>query len=706
MAVLLAVGALACASKPALNEVVPVADLNPPVAAKKDKKLTQHGDVRIDPYYWLNERENPEVLAYLAAENRYLESVMKDTESLQKSLFEEMKSHIKQDDASVPQKEGEFLYYSRFETGKEYPIYCRKRDAQKNPTTAPEEVILDVNELAKGHNYFSVHSVFPSPDGKLLAFAEDSVGRRLYTLHFKDLGTGKMLKDEVTLVTGNYAWANDNKTIFYSKQDVSSLRWQWIYRHELGQSKDTLIYDEKDETFEVSVGKSLSEKFIFVNIHSTLSTEVRYLSADEPGATLEVFEPRGKEHEYDVEDGGDRFFIRTNLDAKNFKIMEAPYGKTARKNWKNQIAHRADTLVESFIAFKTHLVLQERKNGLTRLEVINRKSKKRSYPKFKDPTYAAEIGGNREFDSKWFRYGYESMTTPESVIELNLQTGKQVVRKVKEVPGGFKSSNYKSERRFARAKDGTKIPISLVYRKGTRKKPTTPLFIYAYGSYGHSSEPHFGASLLSLLDRGFVFAIAHVRGGSEMGRYWYEDGRQMKKKNTFTDFIACTEYLQKQGFSSPEHTFANGGSAGGLLMGAILNMRPDLYRGIAADVPFVDVVTTMLDTSLPLTTAEFDEWGNPANKAAYNYIKSYSPYDNVVKKSYTNVLVTTGLHDSQVQYFEPAKWVARLRAMKTDPGLVLFRTNMEAGHGGKSGRFERLKEIALKYAFFLKLQNN
>ena len=671
-----------------------------PVAEVHPVKLEKHGDVRVDDYFWLKERENPKVLAYLNAENAYANAVLKDTEKLQDKLFEELKGRIKQDDSTPPSQEGDYFYYRRYETGKEYPIHCRRRGE-----AGPEEIILDVNQLSQGQGFLSVTGLTVSPDGKTLAYAIDTVGRRIYTLRFKDLTTGKDLADEIKDVTGNMAWATDNRTIFYTKQDLTTLRSQWVYRHKLGDKSDVLVYDEKDETYRVVVYPSRSDKFIFITSDSTMSQEVRYIDAMKPEGKFIVFQPRQRGLEYEVEDGGDRFFIKTNHQARNFKLVEAPYGKTGLANWKTVVPHRTDTLLYTFAAFKNQLVLQERNKGLGRLHVIDRKTKKSVFPSFHDPVYTVNIGENQVFDPTFVRYEYESMTTPYSVYDYDFKTAKHTLKKRDEVGGGFNPDHYVSKRIFAKAKDGVSIPISLVHRKTNELGASAPLLILGYGSYGYSMDPDFSSNIISLLDRGFVFAMAHVRGGSEMGRQWYEDGRQGKKKNTFTDFIAATEALHQAGISSPRHTYALGGSAGGLLMGAIINMRPELYNGIVADVPFVDALTTMLDTSIPLTTGEFDEWGNPAQKKAYEYIKSYSPYDNVAKRAYPHMLVTTGLHDSQVQYWEPAKWVAKLRANKTDQNILIFKTEMEAGHGGKSGRFDRLKEIATRYAFLLKLEN-
>lgn len=673
--------------------------LEPPVAESKPHRLEKNGDVRIDPYFWLNQRESNEVQAYLHAENTYVDSVLEPTDGLQKNLFAEMKGRIKEDDSSAPAKHGDYYYYRRMEKGKEYPIFCRK----KGSVSAAEEILLDSNELAKGHSYFSIGGADPSPDHTKLVFGIDTVGRRLYSLQVMDLKTKKLLSEKIENTTGNVDWASDNETLFFVRQHPETLRAEKLFRKKIG-SPEKEIYFEKDDTFNISIGRTRSGNYLMLSIESTLSSEVRFLRADQPEAEFRVFEPRGKEHEYQIFDGGDRFYVLTNWKAKNFRLMEVSPEKTERKNWKEVIAHRKDTLLEGVMPFPKQLVLSERKGGLTLLRIMDRKSKKMRAIEMNDPAYIVSFGENYEFDSPWVRYDYESMTTPVSVYDYNLETGKTELRKQREVLGGFETKNYVAHRVFARAADGVRVPISLVHKKGLRKSKKVPLLIYGYGSYGASMDPYFSSNTLSLLDRGFVFAIAHIRGGSEMGRHWYEDGRQMKKKNTFTDFISCTKFLHKQGYGSPEHTYGMGGSAGGLLMGAVMNLAPELYRGIIAQVAFVDVLTTMLDASIPLTTGEYDEWGNPNQPKFYRYIKSYSPYDNVEAKEYPNLLATTGLHDSQVQYWEPAKWVAKLRTVKKGPNLVLLKTEMDTGHGGKQGRFERLKMVALEYGFILGLE--
>jgi oligopeptidase B len=673
--------------------------IKPPVAEKIKKELTLHGDTRVDYYYWLSERENPKVIEYLKAENEYLDSVMKHTEPLQEKLYNEIVGRIKQTDTSVPYLLNGYYYYTRYEEGKEYPVYCRKKGTME----AKEEILLNVNEMAKGHGYYHVTGLAVSSNNNLLAFGVDTVSRRKYTIYFKDLTTGEILADKIPVTTGQAAWANDNKTVFYAAKDDTTLRPFKICKHILGTdvSADKEIYDEKDETFEVIAYKSKSKKYIFIASYSTLSTEYRYLDADKPDGEFKIFQPREKDLLYDVEHFKDKFYIRTNYQARNFRLMQTPIDKTAKDNWTEVIPHRDDVLLEQFEIFNNFLVLNERKNGLNQLRIINWEDNAEHYLDFGEETYVAYIAYNPEFDTNLLRYSYSSLTTPWSTFDYNMNTKEKKLLKQEEVLGDFDPNNYHAERLYATATDGTKVPISLVYRKGLEKNGNNPCLLYGYGSYGYSTDPVFYSAGLSLLDRGFVYAIAHIRGGQEMGRYWYEDGKLLKKKNTFTDFIACAEHLIAQKYTNPDKLFALGGSAGGLLMGAVVNLRPDLFKGIIAEVPYVDVVTTMLDSSIPLTTSEYDEWGNPANKEYYDYMLSYSPYDNVEAKDYPAMLVTTGLQDSQVQYFEPAKWVAKLRDMKTDHNILLLKTNMEAGHSGVSGRFRQYKETALTFAFML-----
>lgn len=677
-------------------------NVTPPTVEKIRKELTANGDTRIDNYYWLNERDNPKVIAYLTAENKYLDTMLSPVKGFREKLYEEMKGRIKEKDESVPYFENGYLYYTRFEEGKEYPIHCRK----KGNSSAPEEVMLNVNDMAKGHEFFNVAGLNISPDNKLLAYGVDTVSRRKYTLYVKNLETGELLKDVISETTGGSTWANDNKTLFYTRKNPTTLRSERIVKHQLGTdaAADKEVFFEKDETYNTYVYKTKSKKYIVIGSGSTLSSEYRILDADKPEGTFKVFHPREKDMLYDIDHRGDKFFIVTNWEAKNFRLMESPLDKTSKENWKEVIAHRSDVLLQGLDLFTDYMVLSERKNGLSQLRIINTTTKQEHYLDFGEPAYVAYSSTNPEMDTKILRYGYASLTTPNSTFDYNMDTKEKELKKQQEVIGGYDPKNYVTERLMAKATDGTMVPISLVYKKGFEKNGQKPLLLYGYGSYGNSIEPTFSSNRISLLDRGFCYAIAHIRGGQEMGRYWYEDGKMFKKKNTFTDFIDCAEYLIQQKFTSKEHLYAMGGSAGGLLMGAVVNMRPDLWHGVVAAVPFVDVVTTMLDESIPLTTGEFDEWGNPKNKDSYEYMKSYSPYDNVEKKAYPNMLVTTGLHDSQVQYFEPAKWVAKLRELKTDNNLLLLETNMEAGHGGASGRFKAIKDVALQYAFLLHLE--
>ncbi|MCK4935357.1 MAG: S9 family peptidase [Elusimicrobiales bacterium] len=674
--------------------------IEPPVAEKILHKIKHLGHERIDNYFWLKERKNPKVTKYLKAENAYAASVMKHTDKFQEKLFTEMKSRIKKDDSSVPVKDGEYYYYSRYTKGKEYPIYARKHKTLK----AAEEIILDVNKIAKGHAFCNVRFPKVSFDHKKIAFVVDTKGRRFYTIYFKDLTTGKILEEKISNTAGNLAWANDNKTIFYVKQNPKTLRWEKVLKHVLGSKKDKEIFFEKDDTFDIGLGKSKTDKYIFMSIAATLSSEYRILDANNPDGEFKLFYKRRPKLEYDIDDGGDVFYITHNDKAKNFKVSTCPKDKTDKTHWTDIVEHRKDVLVEYIDVYKKHLIVKEIKNGLGALRIIERDGKKEHNIKFNDPAYIVDIGGNPDYASKVLRFTYESLTTPDSVYDYNMRTRKKKLKKQQEVLGDFKPENYVSKRLWFKSRDGVKVPMSIVYRKGMIKNGKNPLHIYSYGSYGSSSEPYFSTVRLTLLDRGFICAIAHIRGGSEMGRHWYDDGKLLKKKNTFYDFIDATKFLVSEGYSSPEHIYAEGGSAGGLLMGAISNMAPKLYNGILAGVPFVDVITTMLDTDIPLTTSEYDEWGNPNEKKYYDYMLSYSPYDNVKAQKYPNMLITAGLHDSQVQYWEPAKWAAKLRDMKTNDNLVILKTDMEVGHGGKTGRFEGLKLVAFEYAFMFNLE--
>lgn len=688
--------------------------ITPPQAKKIEKKISMHGDDRIDNYFWMRlsdeqkNAKNPDaqtkdVLDYLNAENDYLAQVMKHTEPLQKTLYDEIVGRIKQDDESVPVKVNGYVYYSRYEEGQDYPFYCRKEGSE----AGKEEILLDCPKMAKGKSYFAVGDQSVSENNELLAYSLDLVSRRQYTIHVKDLKTGKILSDKIENTEGGITWANDNKSFFYSKKDPVTLRSYRIYRHTLGtdQSADALVFEEKDETFGCTVFKTKSRKFLMIASYQTLSTEYRYLDANDPTGTWQVIQPRERDLEYSVDHYEDNFYIVTNYKAKNFRLMKTPVTKTSKENWEEMIAHRSNVLLEGIDIFKDYLVVSERKDGLNELRVIKWADKSEHYIEFNDPTYSVHTFSNVEFETDLLRFSYTSLTTPNTVYDYNLKTKNRKQLKQQEVLGGkFSPDNYVSERIFVTARDGAKVPVSIVYKKGYKKDGKSPLLLYGYGSYGATMDPYFSSVRLSLLDRGFAFAIAHIRGGQEMGRQWYEDGKLLKKKNTFFDFIDCGKYLIKNDYTSSEHLYAQGGSAGGLLMGAIINIEPQLWNGVIAQVPFVDVVSTMLDESIPLTTGEFDEWGNPKDKTYYEYIKSYSPYDNIEKKEYPNLLITTGYWDSQVQYWEPAKWIAKLREYKTDSNKLMMHCNMEVGHGGASGRFERYKEVALEYAFILDLE--
>ena len=672
-----------------------------PVAKKVPHSLETDGHSRIDDYYWLREREDAEVLAYLEAENAYTDSVMQHTVDFQEQLFEEIKGRIKQDDASVPYRRMDYYYYTRYEEGKQYPIHCRKY----RTLDSPEAVMLDENELAVGYEFYAVSGRTISFDQNILAFAEDIAGRRIYTIRFKDLVTGALLEDAIPDVTGNMAWANDNRTLFYSKQDPLTLRSHEIYRHTLGTSadEDVLVYREEDETFACYVGKSRSREYIIISSSQTLSNEHRYLRADDPHGDFQLFSPRERDHEHGIDHFDGHFYIRTNDDAQNFRLMRTPDTDTARMAWEEVIPHRDDVHLLSFELFDNYLVSQERSKGLVQLNIRPWDGGAAHLLDFGEPAYLSYLGQNPESDTDVVRYGYTSLTTPSSVYDYDMETREKTLMKQQEVLGGFDPADYVTERLEAPASDGTAIPLSIVYRKDVPQADSNPLLLYGYGSYGISSDATFSSARLSLLDRGFSYAIAHIRGGQELGRAWYDEGKLLKKKNTFTDFIDCAKFLIAEGYTSSEALYATGGSAGGLLMGAVINMRPDLFNGIVTRVPFVDVVTTMLDEDIPLTTGEYDEWGNPNERVYYDYMLSYSPYDNVEAKDYPNMLVTTGLHDSQVQYWEPAKWVAKLRSLKSDGNRLLLKTNMNAGHGGASGRYDAYRETALNFAFMLDL---
>lgn len=686
-----------------------------PIADKIPTKLTIHGDTRIDNYSWMRltdeqrlsvdfDEQTKKVFNYLIAENLYFEDVMKDTKEFQEQLFEEMKGRIKEDDESVPYYKGGYYYITRYEVGKQYPIYSRKFKSLDNK----EEIMFDVNEEAAGHDYFQLGGLNVSPDNKLVAFAVDNVSRRQYAIRVKNLETGEVYPDKIENTTGGSVWANDNKTLFYTKNDPKTLRSHKIFKHVLGTdvNEDVEVFFEEDETFNTYVYKTKSHEYIIIGSYSTVSSEYRVISANNPNEEFRIIQPRERDLEYSLSHYGNHFFIQTNKDgATNFKLMKTPVNKTEKENWVDVIPHREDALLEDVSIFKDFMVIEERTNGLNTIRVKRWDETEDYYLPFDEETYSVGVFANPEFDTTTFRYSYNSFTTPNSVIDYNIADKSSEVKKEQKVLGGkFDKNNYTSERVWANARDGKKIAISLVYRKDTKLDENTPLLQYAYGSYGYTISDGFSSIRLSLLDRGFVYALAHIRGSQYLGREWYEDGKMLHKKNTFNDFVDCSKYLIEKKYTSAKHLYAMGGSAGGLLMGAIINMNPELYNGIVAAVPFVDVVSTMLDETIPLTTGEFDEWGNPKEKKYYDYMLSYSPYDQVERKEYPNMLVTTGLHDSQVQYWEPAKWVAKLRDMKTDKNILLFNTNMEAGHGGASGRFDSLKETARDYTFLLALE--
>ncbi len=673
----------------------------PPTPEIIPTELSIHNDKRIDNYYWLKEKENPKTLEYLNAENQYLETIMSGTKEMQDQLFLEMKGRIKEKDESVPIFKNGYFYYTRSDEGKQYYKYCRK----KQHLEAPEEVLLDVDEMGDKHSYLSVNGFNISPDNSLLAYGVDTVGRRQYNIRIKNLTTGETLIDNMFLTSGSSVWANDDQTLFYTESNPVTLLSEKIKKHKLGtdSNTDAVVYEETDKSNYIGISKTRSRKYILIISSATQSSEIRIMDGDNPDDSLRVFQPRVKDMLYSVEHSGDSFLVLTNWNATNFRLMETTLEHTTREHWKEKIPHRPDVLLQGAEPFKSYLVITERSKGLLNICINNLSNNKEHYLEFEEPAYAAFTGANLEFNTTILRYHYTSLSTPASTFDYNMETKEKTLLKQQEVVGGYTIKDYITERLYATAVDGTMVPISIVYKAGFKKDGNAPLLLYGYGSYGASMDASFSSPRLSLLNRGFAFAIAHIRGGQEMGRSWYENGKLMKKKNTFTDFITCAEYLIKQGYTSAQHLYAKGGSAGGLLIGAVATMRPELWNGVIAAVPFVDVVTTMLDESIPLTTNEFDEWGNPKNKEAYDYIKSYSPYDNIIP-DYPNMLVTTGLHDSQVQYFEPAKWVAAIRNKKANDNILLFHINMEAGHGGTSGRFNYLKEVAREYAFFLSLE--
>jgi oligopeptidase B len=674
-----------------------------PQAPKKPKKLIRHNDVRTDNYYWLNQHDNPQVIKYLNEENAYFDTMTASYKPLEKSLFEEMKSRLKEEDESVPVFENGYYYQTKYFKGKEYAVHFRR----KKTLDASEEIIFDENSRAAAFAYYKMTGLEISPDNQLAAFGEDTVGRRQYEIKIKDLKTGKLLPDIIPNTTGHAVWAADNKTLFYTRKDPQTLRAYRIYKHRLGDNPDNdkLVYEEKDEIFDVFVTKSKSNKYIYIASYSTLTTEYRYLDAAFPDDDFKIFAPRKHGIEYNLFHQNNKFYILTNKDnATNFKLMQTVVSNTAMDNWQDVVAHRNNVLLEDAEVFNDFIVLMERHNGLNQLRILSDNSD--YYVSFDEETYGLRFAYNPEMNTSTFRYVYQSMTTPSSVISFDTISKQKTLLKEQEIAGGnFDKNNYTSVRLWIPARDGKKIPVSMVYRKDTVINEKTPLLLYGYGSYGITVDPGFTSTRLSLLDRGFIFAIAHIRGGEYLGRPWYEEGKLLKKKNTFNDFVDVSKYLIEHKYTAAEHLYAMGGSAGGLLMGAVINQAPELYKGVVAVVPFVDVLTTMLDDTIPLTTGEYEEWGNPNEKVYYDYIKSYSPYDNVTRKDYPNLLVTTGLHDSQVQYWEPAKWVAKLRELKTDNNLLLLYTDMETGHGGASGRYKSLTDIAREYAFLLFLEN-
>lgn len=676
-----------------------------PKAKKIPKEHNIHGDVRIDNYYWLRDRENQEVIDYLNAENEYCKEVLKPTEPLQEKLYEEIVGRIKKDDESVPYKKKGYWYYTRFTEESQYPIYCRKKDSMENK----EQILMDVNVMAEGHKYYNVGGLSLSPDEKYMVYGEDTVSRRIYTLKMKSMETGEILDLNIPGTTGGACWAEDSQTIFYTMKDETTLRSAKVMSYNVVTKEEIVRFVEKDDTFNCGVYKSKSEKYIIISSGASITSEYQFILATNPQDTFKIFQKRVRGMEYSISHFENKWYVMTNWDAHNFKLMETAELLTERKNWVEVIAHREDTLLEGQEVFSSFMVIEERRNGQNHLRVINQKTQEEHYMQFDSETYDCWTSTNPDFDSEILRFGYTSMTTPSSVYDYNMNTRDKVLLKQQEVVGGYDESLYDSKRLWVTARDGEKVPMSLVYKKSSAEETKenskgAPLLLYAYGSYGHSLDPYFSSVRLSLLDRGFVYVIAHIRGGEDLGRMWYENGKLLAKLNTFFDFIDCADYLIAEKWTTPKHLYAEGGSAGGLLMGAVVNFRPELWNGVIAQVPFVDVVTTMLDETIPLTTGEYDEWGNPNEEEYYHYIKSYSPYDNIEAKEYPNMFITTGLHDSQVQYWEPAKWIAKLRDMKTDTNMLIMDCNMETGHGGASGRFEALKETAKEFAFLFMLE--
>ena len=692
---------LACNSNP---QKMSKENLSPPIADKISYQHKIHDHIRVDNYYWMNQRDNPEVVDYLERENDYYQKMTAHTLSFQDQLYNEMRGRIKEDDNSVPYFLNGYWYITRYELNKDYPIYTRKKGA----LTAEEEILFDCNKMAKGHDYFRLVGISVSPDNTKVAFGVDTVSRRQYTIQVKNLLSEEILKTKIDNTTGGSVWAADNKSLFYNKKDPQTLRSEAVYKHDvsLPKQKDQLVFEEEDETFSVYVSKSKSQEYLFISSFSTLTSEHRFVKSNSPNHEFKIFQNRITGMEYSLDHFGDHFYIHTNYDgAKNFKVMQTNVDKTSIEHWQDLLPHREDTLIEDFDLFENYWLVNERENGLSKVRVIHWDGSSDYYLPMNDETYTLYISYNPEFKSDTFRYVYNSMTTPASVIEFNTINKETTVLKTQQVLGGkFDKDNYISKRLWAEARDGKKIPISIVYHKDTELSADTPILQYAYGSYGSTIDPSFSSTRLSLLDRGFAFAITHIRGGEYLGRQWYEEGKLLKKKNTFQDFVDCSNFLIEKKYTSANHLYAYGGSAGGLLMGAVINMAPELYNGVIAAVPFVDVVTTMLDETIPLTTSEFDEWGNPKEKVYYDYMLSYSPYDQIKPMNYPNLLVTSGFHDSQVQYFEPTKWVAKIRSMKTDKNLLFLDTNMMAGHSGASGRFDGLKELAKKFAFIIDLE--
>ncbi len=670
----------------------------PPRARQIPHELTMHGETRVDPYFWLRERDNPDVIAYLEAENAYLKDALRPTEPLQEQLYAELRGRIKEDDATVPVQRDEYFYYARTETGKQYPIFCRKRGG----LDAPEEILLDQNALAEGHPFCKLGVYRVSPDHRLLAYSVDTAGSEQFMLRIKDLATGEHLPDTILNTSYSAEWAADSRTLFYVTLDESWRPFK-LWRHRLGDDPagDSPVYHETDESFFVRLSKTTSKAYLLVSLDSTNTSEVRYIPADQPESAPAVIAPRRHGIEYSVEHHGDRWLIVTNEDAINFRLMAAPIGSQSRELWIELIPHRDDVLLEDLTAFRDYLALYERADGYKRIRIATPKGEHLRAVAFPEPVYTVTPGPNENFESRVVRFTYHSLVTPPSVIDYDMAAGRWIERKRDEIPSGYDPALYESRRLYATAPDGARVPISLVYRRDQRREGGNPALLYGYGAYGVSSEPAFQAHRISLLDRGFVFAIAHVRGGSELGRRWYEDGKLLRKKNTFTDFIACAEELIRQGYTTPDRLAIMGGSAGGLLMGAVVNLRPDLFKAVIAKVPFVDVINTMSDPSLPLTVIEYEQWGNPNDRQYYDYMRSYSPYDNLESRAYPHMLVTAGLNDPRVSYWEPAKWVAKLRTVNTGDNLVLLKTNMDAGHAGASGRFDLLREIALDYAFLI-----